>query len=287
MNELELIADLRKIAGKHSLGLNDDCAVFGSEKEKFCITKDVLSSDIHFFADDAPFNLARKAIRVNLSDLAAMGAKPFGIMLGACLPRGTSADWLQEFNRGIAADIAEFGFELLGGDTVFHDAPLVLSVTAIGTCKTPLLRSTAKAGDNIFVSGKIGAGWLGLRDKKLGKKTNFAKAYDLPKPELALGQKLHGVATACMDISDGLLLDLSRLCKASNVGAELDSNSIPLADSSADFMAQISGGDDYKLLFTSTQESIEGCYKIGKITASQELKLDGEIVQAKGYEHKA
>jgi len=284
MNELELIADLRKIAGKHSLGLNDDCAVFGQGENTFCITKDILSSGVHFFADDAPFNLARKALRVNLSDLAAMGAKPFGVLIGVTLPRNTTTEWLNEFNRGIAADIKEFGFELLGGDTVYHDAPLVISVTAIGTTPTPILRSTAKVGDNIFVSGKIGAAWLGLQEKKKGISN---EAYELPFPELALGQKLHGVANACMDISDGLLLDLWRMCVASNVGAELDSKSIPLADPNANLIAQISGGDDYKLLFTSSQESVEGCYKIGRIVAEKSLKLDEKPIPPKGYEHKS
>lgn len=279
MNELEIIHDLRKIAGAHSLGLNDDCAVFG----EYCITKDVLSSGVHFFSNDEPFNLARKALRVNLSDLAAMGAKPFGIMLGVCLPHGTSSEWLAEFNLGIAADIEEFGCELLGGDTVFHDAPMVISITAIGKTTAPLLRSTAKVGDNIFVSGKIGAGWLGLQAKLVGKKS---EAYELPFPELELGQKLHGIASACMDISDGLLIDLSRLCKASDVGAELDSTAIPLADAQADLMAQISGGDDYKLLFTSAHGAVDGCHKIGKITKSG-FKLDGSEIEAKGYEHKA
>lgn len=280
MNELELISDLRKIAGKHSLGLLDDCAVFG----EYVVTKDLLVAGVHFFADDAPFNLARKALRVNLSDLAAMGAKPFGVLIGACLPRGTTAEWLAAFNQGIAADIAEFGFELLGGDTVFHDGALTLSVTAIGTSATPLLRSTAQIGNNVFVSGKIGAAWLGLKAKQNGKA--FVEAYDLPFPELELGQKLHGIATACMDISDGLLLDLWRMCEASGVGASLDSAAIPLVDPAADFLAQISGGDDYKLLFTSAHDSVAGCFKIGKIVAGTGLQLDGKPIEPKGYEHK-
>lgn len=278
MNELEIISDLRKIAGEHSLGLQDDCAVFG----EFCITKDVLSSGIHFFADDEPFNLARKAIRVNLSDLAAMGATPFGVMLGVCLPHGTSANWLAEFNHGVASDIKEFGFELLGGDTVFHDAPLVISVTAIGKTATPILRSTASVDDNIFVSGKIGAGWLGLQQKLAGESS---EAYELPHPELKLGVKLYGLATACMDISDGLLLDLSRMCEVSGVGASLNSADIPLADSNSDLIQQITGGDDYKLLFTSQEDAIEGCFKIGKII-EHGFKLDDAEVEPKGYEHK-
>ncbi len=283
MNELEIISSLRSIAGEHSLGLQDDCAVFG----EFCITKDVLASGTHFFADDEPFNLARKAIRVNLSDLAAMGAAPFGVMLGVCLPRGTSSEWISEFNRGIAADISEFGFELLGGDTVFHDGELVISVTAIGKSNAPLLRSTAKAGDNIFVSGKLGGAWLGLQEK-LGKTSGgFVEDYELPRPELDLGQNISGVATACMDVSDGLLIDLSRMCAASGVGAELDSSAIPLASAEHGLMEQISGGDDYKLLFTSARDKIEGCHRIGLIVSGDELKLDGEYVEPKGYEHKA
>lgn len=284
MDELDIIKSLKEISGPAALGLTDDCAVFG----EFCITKDILSEGVHFLPDDEPFNLARKAIRVNLSDLAAMGAEPFGVLIGACLSRANISDeWLQEFNKGLKTDIDEFDFQLLGGDTVFHDAPTVFSVTAIGKTSVPLLRSTAKAGDNIFVSGRIGDAYLGLKMKKEGVQSGeFVEKYELPTPRLELGQKLRGVATACMDISDGLLIDLNRLCEASGVAAEIESKQIPVAMDNI-LLDLISGGDDYELLFTSENDEVEGCHKIGKIVEGNGLKLDGEDVAPKGYEHKA
>lgn len=280
--ELDLINDLKSMAGENSLGLTDDCAVF----DDYCITKDLLSEGVHFFKDDEPFNLARKILRVNLSDLAAMGAKPFGVLMGAALNKNVSKEWLAEFNKGMKSDIKEFGFQLLGGDTVFHDSPSVFSVTAIGIVQPPLLRSSAKIGDNIFVSGKIGDSYLGLRAKQAGDiDSKFIKKYELPIPRLALGQKLVGVANSCMDISDGLLLDLSRICEASGVGAELVSADIPISESDCDLMELISGGDDYELLFTSSQEQVDGCYKIGRVVSSMGILLDGKLVEAKGYIH--
>jgi len=278
INELQIIENLRSIAGRDSLGLLDDCAVFG----EYVITKDVLVAGVHFFPDDAPYNLARKALRVNLSDLAAMGAEPFGVLIGACLPKDISAEWLNDFNRGLKADIEEFGVQLLGGDTVFHDGALMLSVTAIGKTSKPLLRSGAKIGDNIFVSGALGGGYLGLQNKLKGRGD---LRYELPNPRIELGIKLREIANSCMDISDGLLLDLNRLCEASKVGAELVSAQIPLADMAADLLEQISGGDDYELLFTADCDAVAGCYKIGKIISGQGLKLDGKLVAPKGYVH--
>lgn len=283
IQELELIENLKSLAGENSLGLTDDCAVFG----EYCITKDLLSEGVHFFKNDSPFNLARKAIRVNLSDLAAMGAEPFGVLIGVCLSKQLDESWVAEFNKGLKSDIEEFGFQLLGGDTVFHDAPTVISITALGKTNAPLLRSTAKIGDNIFVSGKIGDSYIGLKLKEQGKTDEyFTNKYELPTPRLELGVQIRSLANACMDISDGLLLDLSRMCQASNVGAEIYSKQIPISESDYDIIDLISGGDDYELLFTSTESEIEGCHKIGKVMEGEGVKLDDSFVEPKGYIHK-
>lgn len=282
VNELELIDNLRSIAGVGSLGLADDCAILG----EYVITKDLLAENVHFFKDDAPYNLARKAVRVNLSDIAAMCAAPIGILIGACFSKAINNQWIAEFNKGLKADIDEFGFQLLGGDTVFHAAPTVISITAIGKSAKPILRSGAKLGDNIFISGALGASYLGLQARLRGEESEFSKRYELPFPRLELGLQIKDIANSCMDISDGLLLDLSRLCKASNIGAELYSKNIPLADSSYPLLELISGGDDYELLFTSKEEEVSGCYKIGKITQGEGILLDGETVEPKGYVHK-
>lgn len=283
MREFDFINKyLRPIAGGNSHNLGDDCAFFNG----YCITKDVLVADVHFFKNDAPFNLARKSLRVNLSDLASSGAKPFGFMLGLALPNGTDESWLAEFAKGLASDIKEYNFQLLGGDTVYHDGALTISVTAIGVAQQPVTRKGAMPGDNIFVSGAVGNGFLGLRDKKNGIASGrYVKKYELPEPRLELGLKLPEIATAAIDISDGLLADLGHICKESNVGAHIYSDLIPLADKSAGLMELITGGDDYELLFTSRLEKVEACHNIGKITAHAGLRLDDAEVEAKGYEH--
>ena len=283
MREFTIIEQLLKpLAGSDSLGLRDDAAHF----KGYCLTSDVLVSGVHFFADDAPFNLARKALRVNLSDLAAMGAKPFGFMLGLVLPKGISEEWLKEFARGLQSDIAEYNCQLLGGDTNYHEDGLIISITAIGKCRQPLLRRGAKIGDNIFVSGKIGDAYLDLQ-AKLKKETlsKYILKYELPTPKIKLGMRLRKIASACIDVSDGLLADLGHICRESGVGAEIYSHQIPVSDHQIDLLKLISAGDDYELLFTSTRDKVRGCSKIGKIIAGEGIKLDGALVQPQGFEH--
>lgn len=283
MREFDLINNLLKpLAGKNSQGLADDCAFFNG----FCITKDVLVADVHFFPGDEPGKLAQKALRVNLSDLCASGAEPFGFMLGLALPRETEDAWLKAFAKGLKKDIEKFNFQMLGGDTVYHDGAIAISVTAIGKAKKPVKRSGAKIGDNIFVSGSVGGGFLGLMDKLEGvKKSKAISKYELPEPRVDLAKKLASIATAAIDISDGLLADLGHVCKESKVGAEIDSAKIPLFDKQSDLYLQITGGDDYELLFTSKKTSIPGCTKIGKIAKGSVIKLDGKQIEPAGFEH--
>lgn len=282
MKEFSFINSLLKpLAGKDSQGLADDCAWFNG----YAITKDILSAGTHFFADDAPYNLARKALRVNLSDLASCGAEPFGFMLGLALPKNTNEEWLVEFTKGLKSDIEQFNFQMLGGDTVYHDAPLTISVTAIGKTEKPVIRSGAKIGDNIFVTEKIGKGFLGLKDKAEGRESEFTKHYELPNPRLDMVPIIRKYANSCIDISDGLLADLWHICEESKLGAEIFSKDVPLAGD-ADIADLLSGGDDYELCFTSTKSEIAGCCKIGKIIAGNKLLLDGKEIKPKGYQHK-
>ena len=255
--------------------ISDDCAFF----DGYCVSKDILLSGVHFFADDAPYNLARKALRINLSDLASSGAKPYGFMLGLALPKSTNEKWLSEFSRGLKSDIKKYNIKLLGGDTCFHDGELVISITAIGKCKKPITRGGAKIGDNIFVSGKIGGGYIGLQSRS-GK-------YELPNPRIDLIEQLQKAATSCIDISDGLLADLGHICEESKVSAEIISRQIPLFAAKTDLYKQITGGDDYELLFTSKLASVKGCYKIGKIIKGRGIKLNGKKVAEIGYEHQS
>ena len=280
MREFDLINKfLKPLAGASSAGLADDCAFFFG----YCVTKDVLVADVHFFADDEPYNLARKSLRVNLSDLAASGAVPFGFMLGLALPKTVNEKWLAEFSAGLKSDIEKYNFQMLGGDTVYHDGELMISVTAIGKAKKPVLRNGAKLGDNIFVSGKIGGGYIGLQAKLRGEESD---KYELPEPRVDLVSLIQKSANSCIDISDGLLADLGHICEESGVGAEIFVGQIPLSAPNSLILQQLAGGDDYELLFTSGLENIKGCYKIGKITKTAGISLDGKKVEALGYEHR-
>ena len=285
MKEFDLITKLLKpIAGLNAAGLGDDCAFLGG----YSVTKDMLVEGIHFFAGDQPYNLARKALRVNLSDLASSGAEAFGFMLGLALPKLTSEAWLVEFASGLKSDIDKYKFQLLGGDTVFHDGPLMISITAIGKTPKPIIRGGAKLGDNIFVSGQIGGGLLGLKEKKLGLKTGkFITKYELPEPRMELGLNLRKIATSCIDISDGLLADLWHICEESNCGAEIYSEQISLADNSTNIIELLSGGDDYELLFTSSETEVKDCFRIGEIIAEKKLFLDGKIITPQGFQHQS
>ncbi len=281
MKEFDLIKSLiRPLSGAGAFNLADDCAGFG----EYIITKDILSSGVHFFPDDPPYNLARKALRVNLSDIAASGGEAFGFMLALALPRGTSKKWLEEFFSGLKQDIASFNLQLLGGDTIFHDAALLISVTAIGRAKKQILRSGAKPGDNIFVSGETGKGYLGLKSRLAGRNDKFSAHYDLPQPRFDISRKINNIATSCIDVSDGLLADLGHICVESQVGAEIFSGQIPLAGE-GNLLELLSGGDDYELLFTAREESVEGCSKIGRIIPGEGIVLDGDPIAPKGFEH--
>jgi thiamine-monophosphate kinase len=246
-----------------SFGLTDDAAIVTIENNnKLVLTKDAMTAGVHFFPDDNPYNLAQKLLRTNLSDLAAMGAKPLYYMLALILPKKTTEKWISEFCQGLKHDQNEFAITLLGGDTVSHDGALSMSLTAFGTIEgnDRLLRSGAKIGDNIYVSGTIGDSALGLEviQKNIKNYQDLRNRYFIPNPRVELGQKLLGIASSCMDISDGLVQDLGHICSASKSGAEIYQDRIPLSDGARRFLGQhpklsnrvLSGGDDYELLFT-------------------------------------
>lgn len=252
-----------------ALGLKDDAAVLAlTSGAKLVVTTDALVAGIHFFADDPPGDIARKLMRVNLSDLAAMGAVPRGVLVAAVLPRGTDDAWLAAFAEGLADDARRFGAPLVGGDTVATDGPLTLSLTALGEARgKALTRSGAVAGDDVYVSGTIGDAALGLLALKdeLGfgneVSTPLAARYLVPEPRLALGHALarEGGASACIDVSDGLIADLGHICECSGLGAEIAAAAVPLSDAAREVVAErpellgimLTGGDDYELCFTA------------------------------------
>lgn len=252
-----------------ALGLMDDAALIDPRPgTRLVATADALVSGVHYLADDPPDLVARKLLRVNLSDLAAMGAEPVAYLLTAVLDDGVDADWLEAFAAGLAADQAEFGIALAGGDVARTPGPTVLTVTALGQVETgrELRRGGARAGDQVLVSGTIGDGTLGLallRGELAAPEEAVAahliERYRLPRPRLALGRRLAGRATAAIDVSDGLVADLGHLCEASGLGAEIEAARIPLSEAARTLVEAgpallervLTGGDDYELLFAA------------------------------------
>jgi thiamine-monophosphate kinase len=230
-------------------------------------TTDAMVEGVHWLPGEDPFRLARKLLRVNLSDLAAMGAAPVAYLLTTALPARIGDDWLERFAAGLARDQARYGVDLLGGDSVSIDGPVVLSVTALGRAEGDrvLRRSGARPGDAVFVSGTLGDGALGLkaaRGELAGLAPEHVEAlasrYHLPAPRVALGRRLVGLASAAIDISDGLPGDLGHICRASGVAARVEAAKVPLSDAGRAAVAHdrellntaLAGGDDYELLFT-------------------------------------
>ncbi|HIJ63338.1 MAG TPA: thiamine-phosphate kinase, partial [Rhodospirillaceae bacterium] len=255
MDEFSLIARLfapLAAGAPGALGLTDDAALIeGPAGRQWAVTADALVAGVHFFADDPPDLIARKLIRVNLSDLAAMGAKPCGAFLCACFPRDTGTAWLDRFATGLKSDCEEFGIALMGGDTVATPGPLTLALTAFGDVPAgqALLRSNARSGHDIWVSGTIGDAALGLRGLtgEGPADPHLIDRYRLPQPRIALGLALHGLAQAAMDVSDGLVGDLGHICRASGVGAVLRADLVPLSQPAAaaqDLALVLTGGDD-------------------------------------------
>ena len=230
-----------------ALGLADDAAVLTpTGGHDLVVTQDMLVEGVHFRDTDPAGRVAQKALRVNLSDLAAMGATPVAYLLSLALPAAVDDAWVAAAAAGLAADQAEFGVHLIGGDTVSTPGPLTLSITALG--QTPnglaLRRSGARPGDLVMVSGMIGDACLGLDVLEGGDTTApgapgapgadyLVDRYQLPSPRLSLGLALRGLATAAIDISDGLVADLGHLCGASGVGAAVDLGRVPVSPAAA------------------------------------------------------
>ncbi len=250
----------RPLAGPGSLGLTDDAAVFAPPPgRELVMTADAMVETVHFLPGTAPGLLARKLLRVNLSDLAAMGATPLGYLLTMSVPRSLGEDWFAGFAAGLATDQAAFGIALLGGDTTQTPGPLTLSLTAVGHVAPggAILRSGARAGDWLWVTGTIGDGALGLH-AALGELPDpdgsLRGRYDLPTPRLGL--PLAGWAHAAMDVSDGLFQDLGHICRASGVAGVVEADRIPLSPQAAAAGAAWRdkawiGGDDYELLIAA------------------------------------
>lgn len=247
------------LAGEGALGLTDDAAVLASIPGKLVLSADAMVEGVHFPAGEAPDLIARKLLRTNLSDLAAMGALPLGYLLTIAVPRTTPEAWFESFAKGLATDQAAFGLKLLGGDSTSTPGPVTVSLTILGTAHAVLRRAGARAGDDIWVSGTIGdaaLGLLALRGEVADDQGFLVDRYRLPQPRLELGRRLVGIAHAGMDVSDGLVQDLGHLCRAAGLGAVVEAALVPASPVARDagpahLLRRLTGGDDYELLFAA------------------------------------
>jgi thiamine-monophosphate kinase len=295
------------------LGIGDDCAlILPTERQHIAITTDTLVSGVHFPENTHPRAIGHKAIAVNLSDLAAMGAEPTWVSLALTLPE-FNEQWLTDFCAGVFELCEYYNIQLIGGDTT--QGPLSITITAQGL--TPydkhLSRSGAKAGDWIFVTGELGDAALALKHIK-GEVTiesvfteQILTKLDYPKPRVLAGQTLREYASSAIDLSDGLISDLTHICNASGVGANLVLDALPLSTILKETLPEeeaitlaLSGGDDYELLFTVSEDNKVGMetalsHSGMPITCIGQLNPSGKItttmnnkpisISAKGFEH--
>ncbi len=302
IGEFELIERYLAPLATHpgSVGLVDDAAVLTPPDGcDLVLTKDVLAAGVHFFADDQPSAIARKALRVNLSDLAAKGAKPLGYLLGLGLAPGWDEVWLADFCAGLEADQRAYDFPLMGGDTIKVAEGPVLSVTAIGTVPhtTAVRRFPARPGDHLYVTGTIGDAALGLalrldpsKAEAWGldeaERAHLLERYLLPRPRTGAAEAVRYHARACMDISDGLVADLGKMLAASGegVGADIVLEAIPFSEAArkavdADLSAlatAMTGGDDYELLASVAPEDASA-FEHAMMSAEMHPSLIGRV----------
>jgi thiamine-monophosphate kinase len=260
-----------------ALGLIDDAAaVVPPPGHDLVLKADAIIGGVHFFAEDAPATVAKKALRVNLSDLAAKGATPFGFLLSLALPKEIGDGWLADFAAGLGEDARAFACPLFGGDTDRTPGPIMISIAAFGTLPhgTMLLRSGPKAGDILVVTGTIGDAALGLalrRDPAAGpgltgaERDHLLHRYLVPQPRNAAAEALRLNASGGMDVSDGLVGDLGKMCRAAGVSAEVDVARIPLSGAARAALAAVpalletalTGGDDYEVLASVPPDKLE------------------------------
>jgi thiamine-monophosphate kinase len=314
MPEFDLIARIHARAASRGdvvLGIGDDAAILRVPPGRdLVVAMDTLNSGVHFPEDTAPADIGWKALAVNLSDLAAMAATPAWCTLSLSLPQPDAA-WVDGFLDGFLALAAQHGVALVGGDTT--RGPLSVCVTAHGLVepRSALRRSGARVGDDVWVTGTLGDAAGALRQWQAADAVDPAlrARLDRPAPRVAAGHALAGIASACIDVSDGLLADLGHVCRASRVGAILDVDALPASDALRSCFdrdtlraLQSAGGDDYELCFTApktarlaVESALQACdvpaTRIGRITEDTgEIALhDAQGVAwsppRRGYEH--
>jgi thiamine-monophosphate kinase len=286
--ELAFIEALRRIASNPAArGLNDDCAVLEVGTETLILTHDAMAEGVHYLAGQDPADVAWKLISTNMSDLAAKGAEPLGVLLGYMLGRDDA-----RFVAGLDEALTHYNVPLLGGDTIAGTGAQVLGLTALGraTHRPVPSRSGARPGNALYVTGALGAAMLGLEALRSGLGDSLA--YRRPQALLAEGRALAPYVTAMMDISDGLLLDAARMARASGVTLSIDSLSVPIAAPESRRAEAMRWGDDYQLLFTAPSGTTLPlpAFRIGLALAKAEapILLDGTSLSEAdgiGYQH--
>jgi thiamine-monophosphate kinase len=299
LGEDDLIARyFAPLAGPAGLGLRDDAAFMRpAPGEDLVFTADALVAGVHFFADDPPGAIARKALRVNLSDLAAKGARPLGFLMTLALPGDWREDWLATFADGLGADARTYDCPLIGGDTVATPGPLTLSVSAIGSVPEGRMvrRTGVKPGDRLYVTGTIGDAAIGLRIRQ-GRMPDISQVdkgflidrYLTPEPRLNLIGAMAGYANGGMDVSDGFVGDLTKMLDASGVSARVAIFRLPLSQAAraaiaADpglFEVAATGGDDYELLASATPASAPA-FEAEAAAAGVPLTFIGDAVEGR------
>ena len=301
--EDRLIARFFKPLATHpgALGLSDDAAFLTPLPGCDLVLKtDAIVGGVHFFPDDAAHTVASKALRVNLSDLAAKGARPLGFLLSLALPKDINEQWLEGFAQGLRGDAVLFGCPLFGGDTDRTPGPITISIAMFGSVPegTMVRRAGAKPGDRVYVSGTIGDAVLGLavrngsgKSWKLSEpqRQHLVSRYLLPQPRNALAEAVRTHASAAMDISDGLAGDFAKLCRASGVAADIDVGRVPFSDAAKAVIAAdsgalesaLTGGDDYEIVCTVSAARSDS-FRAAAQTAGVAVTDIGEVKAGEG-----
>jgi thiamine-monophosphate kinase len=307
MDEFGLIAKYFAPLATHAgaLGLADDAALLPQRAgHDLIVTTDAITEGVDFFGFDPAATIAQKALRVNLSDLAAKGAVPAHYLLNLSLTHSVTPDWLAGFAAGLAQDQDTFGISLLGGDTSATDGPLSIAITAFGYVPTGRMvkRSGAKVGDHVYVTGTIGDSGGGLAIFKREKHTlddisrdALIARYRVPQPPVDFAESLRAIAHASVDISDGLIADLGHLAAASNVRIIVEGEQVPLSTplralwGEAALTRAVAAGDDYQIAFTGAPDLDGPFTRIGKVEAGQGVVLTmGGVsvdIPKPGYRH--
>jgi thiamine-monophosphate kinase len=306
--EDKLIARFFRPLASHpgALSLRDDAAFFSPpEGHEIVLTTDAVIAGVHVLADETPDAIARKTLRVNLSDLAAKGAAPAAFLLSLALPRNSGDDWLAAFCAGLKDDADAFGCPLIGGDTDRTDGPLTVTIFALGTLPrgTMVKRSGAQPGDHILVSGSIGDAALGLmlrRDPahaarwklEVGERDHLLDRYRLPQPRVALTDALRAYASASIDVSDGFVGDLSKLLRVSGVSGEVEVTRVPLSAGAKKALSAdaglhdtiFGGGDDYEIICTVADDKLEAFRVVAQETGIAVAAV-GRVREGSGPPH--